>query len=145
MTLDQKSAILIVYVLNKLQKQSGTFFLFRKGDELKRVLVVGCERPLITGVEGLLRKVEGLVLLSTPHVDVPKVIQDIKNFTPDVLIVDDTLPWSNLSNIYELLTLFTNLRIVVVNNQENKVQIYEKTETQISNTQDFFSAVEKDN
>lgn len=109
---------------------------------MKRVLVICGERPLLAGVEGLLRKVDDLILMSTPLSDVTAVIKEIKRLEPEVIIVDDTLPWTNIGSLFDLLGLFSTLRVVVVSNSENKLQVFEKKETLILNSLDLISAVQ---
>ncbi len=108
---------------------------------MKRVLVISGEQLLLAGVRHILDQEGDLEILSTPISDVVAITQEIELFKPEVIVVEESMPWANSLMMFDLLKAYPELRVVVVSADENRLQVYEKKEILIYQLGDFFSAV----
>lgn len=108
---------------------------------LKRVLILSRERPLLAGVEGLLKKEPDISLSSISTMDVNTLAQEFELEQPEVIIVDDSFPATELAALLNLLPACTELRLVVLSNTENKLAVYEKREIQVNQSADLIATV----
>lgn len=108
---------------------------------LIQVLIIFGERPLLAGVRDLLKNEGDFNLITTSMSDIDGITQEIKRLKPDVVIWDDKLPAEHQEALFNLLVTFKDLRVVVLSNYENKLQVYEKKEIPVLQVNDLFSAV----
>jgi DNA-binding NarL/FixJ family response regulator len=112
---------------------------------LQRVLVVSSDRPLIAGIEGLLKNEADLHLVSTSATEISGIIQEARRTQSRVIIVDDSLPWTSEDFFQDLLLSFSELRVVVVSNLGNTLQIFDKKAVEVCRFQDLVSIVRETN
>ncbi|MCK4977321.1 MAG: response regulator transcription factor [Anaerolineales bacterium] len=111
---------------------------------MKRVLIVTSELLLREGVESLLSREVDLNIMSTRYIDEATLTQEIDHYQPNVVILDERLEYTDLTNLFDLLIDYPRLRVMVVNVIDNKVNVYDKTEFEVSHSYDLISAIRQD-
>lgn len=106
-----------------------------------RVLVVSSDRPLLAGIKELLKHEKDLTLISTSTHDTFGIIEEAREMQSDVIIMDDSLILAGHMSIPELLVAFSGLRLVVVSNSDNTLQVFERKATDILSFQDLVSSI----
>lgn len=108
---------------------------------LKRVLVVFSEFMLGVGIESLLQNEKEI---SVQSITLSQVLSgEFNHYQPNVVILDETVRFSDLRRVFELLQDCPELRVMVINLQDNRVSIYDKHEILISRSKDLVSAIQQ--
>jgi len=108
---------------------------------LKRVLIVTSELLLSEGIESLLSHEDDIIVIGTQFTDESDLAKDIDHYQPDVVILDERLEYSDLTKLFDLLIDFPRIRMMVVNVIDNKVNVYDKSEFEISDSNDLVFAI----
>jgi len=108
---------------------------------LKRVLIIINKLLFRVGLEGLLSREDDLRIQSVNFNPGRSLSEQIRGYEPDVIVVDESLKFSPTASFIDLLMGLPNIRVLVVNTRENKVQIYDKHEIQIAGSLDLISAI----
>ena len=106
-----------------------------------RVLVIHGSSPFLAGVEHLLSHENDMNTFGIASTDLNEITQEIERLNPDVIIAEEKMPWLGSQKMFSLLTMITKLRVVVVINTENRLEVYEKKEIFIDRLADFISVV----
>lgn len=108
---------------------------------MKRVLVVINKLLFGVGLESLLSDENDLDVKSIPYKNEKTLSLEIKEYEPDVVLIDESIKLAVLPNYLNILAGLPKLRLLVVNSKENRVHIYDKNEIQIDSSMDFLTAV----
>jgi chemotaxis response regulator CheB len=109
---------------------------------LKRVLVIIREELLALGVESLLKSDKNLNIISSgPGFNV-RLDEKFADFQPDVLVLDEKLGLVDLASLVFLIEDCPKLRIVIIREDDNLAQIYDKQEMTITKASDLLAAIQ---
>ncbi len=108
---------------------------------MKRVLLVTSELLLRQGIVSLLSREVDINVLSINYVDEKTLFHEIDQYNPDVVILDERMEYTDLTHLFNLLIDYPILRVMVLNVIDNKVNIYDKTEIEVSRSYDLISAI----
>ena len=108
---------------------------------MKRVLIVTSELLLREGVESLLSREVDINVYSTQFIDESTLAHEIDHYQPDVVILDERLEYTDLTHLFDLLIDYPRIRVMVVNVIDNKVNVYDKSEFEVSHAYDLVSAI----
>ena len=111
----------------------------RLGKKLKKVLVVHSDLMLGAGIENLLAREKDILVMGTSVTT--NMSSDIDKFRPNVIVLDETLSFEDLGRVFDLLKDCPELRVMVINLQDNRVNIYNKREISISQSTDLVYAI----
>lgn len=106
-----------------------------------RVLVVNIRSLLMEGVESLLATHGKFVVVNTFANNRSDLIREIEELKPGVIVIDAVTSFIKPADLIVSLQDVHNIRLVVLNNQTNKMDIYDKSETIISNLDHFIEAL----
>lgn len=108
---------------------------------MKRVLLVTSELLLRQGIVSLLSREVDINVLSINYVDEKTLIHEIDQYNPDVVILDERMEYRDLTKLFDVLIDHPRIRMMVVNVIDNKVNVYDKSEFEISHSYDLISAI----
>jgi hypothetical protein len=108
---------------------------------VKRVLVVINKVLFRVGLESLLSQQKEWDLKTIVYQNDNTLVAAIKDFQPEVILVDEGVQIKDLPNVLGIFSDFPEIRLLVVNSQENRIQVYDKREIPISRPEDLFNAV----
>lgn len=108
---------------------------------VKKVLVVEGGLLFNAGVRSL--------LLGTPDLEVQDLaldkfleVADCLQFgQPDIIVVDSTTSHANVEKMATLLDRYPQVRLLLLDLQENQIEIYDKTRFEVCELSDFFAAL----
>ena len=112
---------------------------------MKRVLVICNEVLLLAGVESLLARELDLDVCTIALGEGNHFISEIERFEPQVVVLDERLVLSRFSLLLELLNRFPELSVMVVDDKENLLHIYDKHEVAVRQGTDLVSAIRRNN
>ena len=110
---------------------------------MKRVLIIEGERLLVDGVVSLLSGGNGIHLLNKTVSDEPALVNEIEAFQPSVIIVDERSPFANLSLVHGVLKNYPKLRVIVIDERENFIHIYNKQSVTVNRSADLICAIHR--
>jgi dihydroorotase len=97
---------------------------------------------LTAGIESLLhRENSDLTVLSTTSTDEVTLAVEVESFQPNVVIVDEELQFADELALFELMSAFPSLRIIVVDGHDNLLHIYEKQAITVGHSADLIAAI----
>jgi len=97
---------------------------------------------LVGGVKSLLDTIDGFVVASTPFTNDIALVQKIKQLKPDVVIMDDeTISSIELVQFLEIFRIVPSLRLIVLDRQISRMDVYDKREFIISHSDHFIEAL----
>jgi DNA-binding NarL/FixJ family response regulator len=107
----------------------------------KRILIVNIRSLLIEGIESLLKANGEFVVRSTFSEDHTALIREIEQLRPHIIIVDEITTFVEPAQLIASLLNVQNVRLIVVNNYGETMEIYDRYECAISNSNQFITAI----
>ncbi len=110
---------------------------------LKRVLIINSEDLFSAGLAAFIRSEDGFEVIDKNIINKSALVGAMEEFRPGVLIISERLLVTYLSAIFGCLRDSTALRVIVFNEQENLLQIYEKEEVVVEGASDLIAAIRR--
>ena len=108
---------------------------------MRRVLIVENQTLLGAGVHSLLGDETGLEIRGiSPH-DQTELIQDVRCFQPDIVIMDKVGHLIAPLNLLAALENHSQLQVIVVSADDNQVCIYDKRQLLVRQAADFLDMI----
>ena len=108
---------------------------------MKRVLVLLGEHLLSAGLESLLAGENDLNVTSVTAAHENPFLEINEQNRPQIVIMDDHSQFASFSQIMRLLEIYPELRILVVNERENSIHIYDKVKIMVTHRADLITAI----
>jgi len=121
-------------------------FLFldhARATNVRRILIVENQTLLGAGVHRLLRDETGLEVRGTSPLDQTELIQDIRRFQPDIVIMDKVSHLITPLNLLAALENHSQLQVIVVSADDNQVCVYDKRQLLVQQAADFLDMILK--
>jgi DNA-binding NarL/FixJ family response regulator len=114
--------------------------------DLKRVLVFRGENLLAAGVESLLAREDDLLVLGVINIyeDGFSFEHEIELFHPSVVILDESSLSTDFPFLYEILKKYPQLRVIVVDEGDNLVHIFDKQVIMVDQSTDLVDCIRRD-
>ena len=106
----------------------------------KRVLIINVNSLLAEVVEGLLTERGRFAVVSVYIDSRATFIQAYEQSKPDVIIIDDAIP-VELGRLIASLRYMQEIRLIVLNNRDNKTVIYDKREYNLTNPDQLMNEI----
>lgn len=106
-----------------------------------RVLVINGGDLLFGGVVKLLSQEDDFEVIKRDFSDSSTLISVLEDFRPVVLIINESLLFTDLYAIFDCLRDFSGLRVIALNIQKNLLHIFEKKEYFVGGASDLFDIV----
>jgi chemotaxis response regulator CheB len=109
--------------------------------QTKRVLLIesGC---FIGGViHNLFESSEKFTIFQARPHDGNALILAVQDYNPDVVILDDTLKFDYLNDLLRYLSLSDDFRVIIVNTNANKIEVYQKNQIPVLQSADLFAMI----
>lgn len=111
---------------------------------MKRILVVHGENLLIAGVESLLTHESDLKVMGVGNSNKSYFLQEVDQFHPHVVVIDESSLLADLTFLHYLLKTCPDLRIIVVDEEDNLIHIYEKRVISVAQSTDLINVIRAD-
>lgn len=112
---------------------------------MKHVLVYRGENLLTSGVENLLAQEEDFLVLGVKNNDDEFSSElEIDFFQPSVIILDESAINSDFPFLYEIIRKYPNMRVIVVDEGENLIQILDKRVITVTQRTDLIDIIRSD-
>ena len=109
--------------------------------EAKRVLLVESGRFIGGVIHSLFEREEKLEVREIFPEDPRALLRAVREFDPEVVVMDDTQHMEYLNHLLHYLPKSHQLRIVVVNANSNKAEVYQKQQVPVRKTSDLFAVI----
>ena len=106
-----------------------------------RVLIVEEDSLFTNVVELLLILQENLVIVGTVSPDIQAITTALEQTQPDVIIISDDIATANVQLILPLLKIHPHLRIITFNLDDNRLNVYDNREVDVTTVNDLVSAI----
>ena len=106
----------------------------------KRIIVLNADQLLNAGVSSFLNAQENFEVISLETREIEQTIQEIVQKQPDVIILGSGYGRENLNRLMQRLDNLSDLRTIVVDLEQNKIQVREWQSRSIANLEDFLAA-----
>ena len=110
-------------------------------ERLKRILVIRSQHLVAMHIEYLLKRVEEFSVESIQSSDIGSVVESVELFQPEVIVMNSSLPISEISWWSKVLDRFDKLRIIIVHNDTNQIELFEKRELTLTSGDDLVETV----
>ena len=117
--------------------------LFPQESNLKRVLVISSKDILSVGVAGLLSREDDIEVINKNITDNSAFVSAMEELRPVVLIINESLLHADCSAIFGWLRDFPAWSVIVLNEQENLLHIYEKKEVVLGGASDLIAIIRR--
>ncbi|MCA9975835.1 MAG: response regulator transcription factor [Anaerolineales bacterium] len=108
----------------------------------QRVLVIDNRTIMGAGVETLLSNRINLQVIGTTPKDEADLVRNVWQFSPDVIILSHQSQITNPVRLLSLLNNYRSFRLIVVSEDDNTMEIYEKRQVTASHHSDLATAVQ---
>lgn len=107
-----------------------------------RVLVIDNRSIIGAGVETLLSNAGHLQVIGTEPQDENDLVRDVWQFSPDVIILSKQSQLIDPVRLLDLLKNYRSFRLIVVSEDDNTMEVYEKRQVTASHHSDLATAVQ---
>lgn len=107
----------------------------------KRVLLIESGRLLGGVIGSLFLHHEQISLIEASPSSAAELIQIIEKNKVQIIVLDDTLHKEYLSRLLRYMRTTDGLRVVVVEADTNRVEVYQKQQAPIQRSADFFAVL----
>ncbi|OGO29315.1 MAG: hypothetical protein A2W33_01565 [Chloroflexi bacterium RBG_16_52_11] len=108
---------------------------------MKRVLVIQSKHLLAAGILSLLNREMDLNVFDAMYSDEITLLEYIKDIKPAVLIMDESSQLTNHFSFLSLLNKCPDLRVIVIDERNNRMHIYEAQEIEVGRAADLVTAI----
>lgn len=108
---------------------------------MQRVLIVEHQLLLGAGVQSLLTGEADLDVIGISPADQLELVQEIRRFRPDVVVLDEVTYLANPTKLLVFLKNHPKLRVVVVSANDNLVCIYNKQQVLVTRATDLINII----
>jgi len=118
-------------------KMARTLTSQTKGEVKRRVLVATKEMLLGAGIESLLigqKELDFIGIISNSNIE---LINKINRLKPEVVILDENMYLVNAKELMACMEKWPEMRLVVVSTNENRMQVYNKRQFQVTQSMDL--------
>lgn len=106
---------------------------------IKRVLLIESGQFLGGVIGSLFSCQDQIHLIEASPSTGAELVQAVKQHTPQIVVLDDTLHSQFLSDLLRYMRKTDGLRVVVVGADSNHVEVYQKTQVPVMQNADFFA------
>lgn len=107
----------------------------------KRVLIIKNTNILGAAIESLLEGYCQHEIKTILLNDQQAIEKELALFHPDIVITDEKTVLKHLLGIADCLQTYPSLRLVILNPDNNKVQVFDKHQFQVQGIEDFLSVL----
>lgn len=111
---------------------------------MKRVLVLQGKHLLTAVILNLLNREMDLNVFDTTYIDEISLHEEIKKIKPAVLVMDESLQFTQRFLFLSLLNDCPDLRLIVIDQRKNLMHIYEKQEKKVGRGADLIAAIRRE-
>lgn len=111
---------------------------------MKRVLVIQSERLLAEGILHLLNRVQDILVFNAMCDDVVALLNQIQDIKPSVLVLEECSKLTDHPSFVSLFGGYPDMRVIVVDERENRMHIYRMKEIEIERSADLVAAIRED-
>jgi chemotaxis response regulator CheB len=104
----------------------------------KKVLVIQSDRIIGGVLTSLISHRENLEVVSLSISNPLDLIGEVARILPDVIILDDQGHFACNADLHEILEISPELKIIILNSNDNHVQVISKNEVNLNHAEDFF-------
>ena len=108
----------------------------------QRVLVIDNHSIMGAGVETLLANSEKLQVIGSTPQNEDDLVRDVWQFSPDVIILNHQSKLTNPVRLLSLLDNYRSFRLIVVSEDDNTMEVYEKRQITARHHSDLATAVQ---
>ena len=112
--------------------------------EKSRVLIIEEDSLFFNAVELLLVLQENLEIVGAVSTNIQEIAAKIEQTQPDVIIISDDVATANTQLIIPLLKKYPHLRIIAFNLDDNRINVYDNREVDVTTVNDLVSAITND-
>jgi chemotaxis response regulator CheB len=107
----------------------------------KRVLLIESGQFIGGVIHSLFSTHEQLTVIESSPANVRELMKAVRNTNPHIVVMDDTVSIDYLSHLLGYMQNTADLRVVVVNTNENELEVYQKQQVHVSQTADLFAVL----
>jgi DNA-binding NarL/FixJ family response regulator len=108
---------------------------------MKNVMVIQSERLLAEGILHLLNRVTDIKVFNTMCDDAVTLLQEIQDIKPNVLVLEECSQLTDHPSFFSLLGGYPDMRVIVIDEHENRMHIYRMQEIEIERSADLVAAI----
>jgi hypothetical protein len=130
-----------LFCANLLCLCQGDCVLWEECVKSQCVLAVLSSSLFTMAVTSLLASEARLRVIASEAVGVDDLMQEIRCIEPDVILLEETIPLKSQTIVIELLNSFSELKVIVLSENNNWLHIIRKDTLLISSTADLIQAI----
>ena len=116
------------------------FFIFFEGNSM-RILVINSEDLLSGGVVSLLRREEDFEIVTKDIPDKSALASEIEGLKPDAVLINESFLFTYPASVLHLLQEFPELRVIVLDENQNLLHIYKTREVVVERSLDLIATI----
>jgi chemotaxis response regulator CheB len=105
----------------------------------KRVLLIESGRFLGGVIHDLFARFDKITVFTARPSSARNLLAEVHANQPDIVVMDDTLGIQYLAHLLRYMQNDRNISVFIVNTESNQVQIFQKQEINLTQSQDLFA------
>ena len=105
----------------------------------KRIVILESDQLLFAGMQSLLSTLEKYEVVGLNLVDEGLICQEIERLRPAVVILNENLQGADLDRLLNYLASLPEIRTILVNTLDNRIQIMDKHQVVLRQLDDFLA------
>lgn len=112
------------------------------GMDEKRVLLIESGRFIGGVIHSLFSHQDHLQVIVASPTSYRELLKAVKKHQPEIIILDDTVRETYLSHLLQYMQISSSaIRVVVLNTDSSRVEVYDKQQVSVNHTADFFAVL----
>lgn len=108
----------------------------------KRVLLIESGRFIGGVIRSLFTEQDQLQVTVAAPTNSRELLKAVKKHQPEIIVLDDTVRVDYLSHLLQYMQLSSSaIRVIVLNTDSNRVEVYDKQQVCVNRTADFFAVL----
>ncbi len=105
----------------------------------KRIVILESDQLLFAGMQSLLSEHGKYEVIGLELVDEQHIYREIERLHPEVVILNENLQGTDLGKLLNYLASLPEIRTILVNTLDNRIQIMDKHQSVIRQLSDFLA------
>ncbi len=106
---------------------------------VKRILLIESGQFIGGVIRSLFTHVDQLNIIEEAPANTRELLQAVHKHKPEIVVMDDTVQFDYLAHLLRYMQSSEAIRVIVMNTNSNRVEVYQKQQISVGKSADFFA------
>lgn len=107
----------------------------------KKVLLIESGQFIGGVIRSLFARQEQLIVIEASPTNTRELMKMVEKHRPEIIVLDDTVRVDYLTHLLRFMQASEDIRVVVLNTNSNRLDVYQKQKINVNQSADFFAVL----